>query len=191
MRKSKRWPDDELIPFWFAEMYVVTPLLLLSLAFWLVPVKSTIWYLCLALAGYRLLDLAQSLASIFVFEPQRRRDEQGGYILVRHGLRWVLLTLLNFAEIVLYFSFVYLTWGKSFSPPIATRVGAIYQSLATFIAGGGSQPIDDLGCIIVTLHLGYFVFFLVVIAPIALSVIRAKERTSEVLGHDVSPDKRI
>lgn len=191
MRKKRRWLDDELIPFWFAEAYILTSLLLLSLAFWLTPVESRMWYVCLLLAGYRLFDLAQGLASIIVFEPQRRRDEEGGYILVRHGVRWVLLTILNFAEIVLYFSFVYLIWGESFSPPITTRVGAIYQSLATFIAGGGSSPTNDLAHIVVILHLGYFVFFLVMITPIILSVIRAKERTSEVLGQDIGPDKRI
>jgi len=146
---------------------------------------------CLVLAAYRLLDLSQALAAILVFEPQRRRDEQGSYILVRHSVRWVLITLLNLAEVVLYFSFFYLSEGCSFEPPISTRIGALYQSCAIFITGGGAVPETDIARAIVILHLACLVFFLVVAVPIILSVMRAKERTGETLGDGAEPDKRV
>jgi hypothetical protein len=191
MRRTGRWPDDELIPFWFAEVYTLSGFLLLAIAFCFVSVRSSLWYICSGLAGYRLLDLGQGLASILVFESRRRQDDQGGFILVRHPVRWISLTILNLGEVVLYFSFAYLTWGAQFEPPISTRIAAIYQSLAAFVAGGGSVPTSDLARVIVIFQLCYFVFFLTIVAPVALSLIRAKERTTEALGEDVGPDERI
>ena len=191
MRRTSRWPDEELIPFWFAEAYTLSGFLLLTLAFCFVSLRSSLWYICLILAGYRLFDLGQGLALIVVFDSRRRQDDQGGFILVRDPIRWVSLTLVNLGEVVLYFSFAYLTWGAGFGPPINTRVAAIYQSLAAFVVGGGSAPTNDLARVIVIFQLCYFVFFLVVVAPVVLSVIRAKELTGEVLGKDIEPDKRI
>lgn len=191
MRRIGRWHDDELVPFWFAEAYTLLWLFLLALAFCFVSVKGVLWYICLILAAYRLFDLAQGLASILVFESRRRWDKQGGYILVREPIRWVLLTLVNFGEVVLYFSFAYLTWGTEFEYPIDTRIAGIYQSTAAFLVGSGSAPTTDLARVIVILQLCYFLFFLIVVAPVVLSVIRAKERTSEVLGNDAKPDKRV
>ncbi len=191
MKKVGKWPDEELIPFWFAEAYVVTPLLLLAAAFFFVPVGGWLWYVCLGVAGYRLFDLLQALGSYFVFDRQRRQDEQGYYILARHAIRWILLTLLNFVEIVLYFSFAYLTFSRSFNPAIDTRVGAIYQSSVTFLANPTSLPISDLARLVVILHVGYFVFFLVLVAPVIFSLIRTKEQTTEVLGKNLHPDKRL
>ena len=110
---------------------------------------------------------------------------------MRDPIRWVLLTLVNLGEIVLYFSFAYLTWGDRFDPLIDTRIAAIYQSLAAFVVGGGSVPTKDPAHVIVIFQLCYFVLFLVMVAPVVLSVIRAKELTEEILGKDVEPDKRI
>ena len=187
----RRWPDDERIPFWFAEVYVLSWLLILSLAFWFVSKSSCFWVICLILASYRMFELGQSLASIFVLELQRRRDEQGRYLLVRNSIRWILLTVLNFTEIIICFSFAYLTWGESFNPPIVTHINAVYQSIVTFVALGGYLPNSDPARIIIIVQLGYFILFLIMIAPIILSVIRAKERTNEVLGRGVRRDKRI
>lgn len=126
-----------------------------------------------------------------VFHIQRRRDDQGAYILVRNRTRWVLLTLVNLSEIVLYFSFAYLTWGTQFEPLINTRPAAIFGSLAVFVTIGGSTPASDAARSIIMLQVGYFVFFLIVVAPVVLSVIRAKERTKEILGEDIESDRTI
>ena len=195
MQGTGRWPDDEeLIPFWFAEAYVLSWFFLLTLAFCFVSVGSSLWYICLILAGYRLFDLGQGLASIMVFASRRRQDDQGGFILARDPIRWVLLTLVNLGEIALYFSFAYLTWGDRFDPLIDTQIAALYQSFAVFVAGGGSAPTSERARVIVIFQLCYFVLFLVIVAPVILSPIRAKELTGEVLGEvldkDVEPDKR-
>lgn len=182
MRKSNKWAHDEKTPFWFTEVYVLSFLLILGTLYWFVPLGSSYWFICLAIACYRLFDIAQGLASIVIFEPKLRHDEQGGYILARNPTRWLLLTLLNLGEIVLYFSFIYMTAGNLFSPIIATRISAVFQSVSVFIAGSGALPENDLSKAIVTAHLIYFVFFLILIAPMVFSLIRAKEKTTEILG---------
>lgn len=189
MPRNGRWHHRELIPFWFAELYVLVWFVGLAIAFCFVTVRSCLWCICLIVAVYRLLDLGQELASILVIRSRRRPDAQGRYILVRDPIRWIALTLINLSEIILCFSFAYLTWGNSFKPCITTRIGAIYQSSATFIfAGGGAAPTSDLARVIVMLHLCYFMLFLTMVLPIVFSVIRAKERTNEVLGEDPQGD---
>ncbi len=180
---AKRWKHDELIPFWFAEIYILGFFLPLLIIYTRTPVGGMFWFFGLVIALYRLFDIAQGLASIIVFEPKIRRDEQGGYILARDTTRWLLMTLINLCEIVLYFSFLYLNWGDMFAPEIMTRVEAIYQSASVFIAGSGEAPLTDLARIIVLANLGYFILFLVIIAPMVFSLIRAKERTYEKLGN--------
>jgi len=182
MRKRKKWAHDELTPFWFTEAYVLSFLLILGTLYWLISLKSFYWSVCVVISCYRLFDIAQGLASLIIFRRRLRRDEQGDYILARNLTRWFLLILLNLGEIILYFSFIYMAAGNSFTPNISTRIGAIFQSVSVLIAGNGALPGNDLSRSIVIAHLIYFVFFLIIIAPIVFSLIRAKERTTEIFG---------
>lgn len=191
VRMTGRWKDEEVIPYWYAEIYTVVGFVPLLLAFWLVPFGGALWNACVFIGGYRLFDVALGLAQVLVFESRRRRDDEGGYILVREPIRWVVLTIINLTEIVLYFSFAYANWGMGFEPPITTRIAAIYQSMAAFIVGGGAEATTDAARVIIILQLCYFVLFFIVVTPVVLSVVRAKERTEEVLGKDAGPDRRI
>ena len=191
MRRLGRWSDDELIPLWFAEVYVMGWLVLEVFGYIFVPLNGLIWKILLYLITYRLIDLAQGLASIFVFEPQRRRDDSGGYILVRHPIRWMLLIFLNVAEIVTGFSYYYLTYWREFSLKPATKLSAFYQSFATFVVGSGPSPRTDIGRLITIADLCYFVLILIVVAPVVLSLFRAREYTSQELGQTEEPDKRL
>jgi hypothetical protein len=190
MRKTGKWSDEELIPLWFAESYTVGWLTLLVTIFTFSCVSSGLWFVFFGLAVYRLFDLGLGLTFIVVFDLPRRRDDQGSYILVRNSLRWVILTVINISEVIICFSFAYLTWGTQYEPFIQTRVSAIYQSLTTLVSLGWSTPVTDLARTIVILELAYFILLLIVIVPVVISVIRAKERTREAFGRDVGPDGR-
>ena len=187
----RNWSHEELIPFWYAEVYTLLGLTCFAFAFVFVPVRSVLWHICWIAAVYRLLELGYGLSSIIILHRERRRDDQGYYVLARNALRWVLLTLINLAELIIYFSFFYLTWNTHFEPEIATRMAAIYQSVTTLVAVGGTIPTSDLGRGIVISQLCYFVFFLVLVAPVVLSLIRAKERTTEELGKGADSDRLL
>ncbi len=190
MRRIGKWSDEELIPFWFAETYVVSWLVLLVIGFSFTPVNSCLWLVFSVLAGYRLFDLGIGLASIPVSDFPRRRDAQGSYILVRNSIRWMILTVINLVEVVTYFSFAYLTWGTHFIPHIDSRIAAVHQSLTTFITLGWSRPSTNTAHIITIIQICYFILVLIIIVPFALSVFRTKEQTQEIFGRDVGEDGR-
>lgn len=190
MRRIGKWPDEELIPFWFAEGYTLGWLTLLAAVFAFAPLRSCFWWAFLGLAGYRLFDLGLGLSRIIVFHLPRRRDDQGSYILVRNAIRWLALTVINVSEAIICFSFAYLTWGAQYEPLIDTRIGAIYQSLTTFITLGWATPTTDAARATAIAQLCYFIFLFIVIVPVVISVVRAKERTREVFGEDVERDRR-
>lgn len=182
-RRRGRWPHHELVPFWFEEAYALAPLVALALAFALLPFPSPLWEVALWLACYRLFDLAQGLVRILFVESSDRWDPQiGHYILVRDMTRWLLLTLVNLAEIVLYFAFVYLKWGDEFAPELGGRLGAVYQSMTTFVGIGGYVAMGNHARVAVMVQVSYLVLFLVVVAPVVLSAFKAKQRTREVFG---------
>jgi hypothetical protein len=182
-RRTGRWPHHDLVPFWFTEAYALAFLVILALAFVWVPFRSPLWQVALCLACYRLFDLAQGLARILFVESTERWDPQiGHYILVRDMTRWLLITLVNLAEIVLCFAFVYLTWGDEFAPELDGKLGAAYQSMTTFLGVGGHMVMGNHARLAVMGQLGFLVLFLVVVAPVVLSAFKAKQRTDEVFG---------
>jgi hypothetical protein len=183
IRRTGRWPDDELVPFCFNELYVIAWLVALALLFAALPSTSGLWGLALWPSYYRLFDLAQALGHILFVESSNRWDGQiGYYLLVRDMRRWLLLTLVNLAEIVLCFSFPYLKWATEFEPELDGKMGALFQSATTFTGAGGYAAIGYHARLAVMLQLGYLVLFLVVVAPVVLSAFGAKQRTYEKFG---------
>jgi hypothetical protein len=183
IRRRGRWLDDEVVPLWFNESYVITWLVALALVFAALPSTSRLWGLALWPSYYRLFDLAQALARILFVESGHRWDRQiGHYILVRDMTRWLLLTLVNLAEIVLCFSFPYLKWGTEFAPELDGKMGALFHSVTTFTGAGGYAAIGYHARLAVMLQLSYLVLFLVLVAPVVLSAFGAKQRTYEEFG---------
>jgi hypothetical protein len=184
-----------LIRFSFVEKYVVLfPVILGSLWVFTSLICPKCLWIVAVIAGYRLFDLGHGLFSIVVFEMQRdRKDEAGHYILVRHSVRWFLLFLVNLADITIAFSVLYNALGMYFTPPITSILSAMYQVSSTFttVAGNQALPVTTVARILVLCQLIYMVFMFVLFLPIVVSVIRAKEVTKEVLGHNAGPDGRF
>ncbi len=134
---SRLWKHHELIPFWFAEAYVLTRLLSVSLCFLLLNGPTGVAYGGLSIICILMLcDLLAGTSKIIFIEREERTDCKGNYLLVRDVSRWVMLAFLNLAEIVLYFGVLYFRLGNGFDKPITDRLTALYQSLLTFATLG-------------------------------------------------------
>ena len=179
------WKHHELIPFWYAEAYVLIRLIIVSLGLLLLRETSGIAYsffsvICILM----LLELLAGTAKIFFIEREDRHDPQGSFIIVRDVSRWVILVLLNLVEIVLYFGVLYLKFGAGFDAQITDRLTAIYQSLLTFatLGYGEIHPMTPPAKALVMFQLIYFIIFVFLVVPAVFSVIRVKEHTNQELG---------
>ena len=190
-QRKDAWKDDELIPFWYAEVYALSFFAILTLLYFLVPIRSGCFFGAMVLAGYRLFDIGTNTLSIMLFEPKRRRDAQGGYILARDRSRWVTLTFVNLLDILVSFAFFHTYFGNQYEPILNSRVAGLYQSASAFIAGGGATPTGTASQILGLVNFLYFVLFFALAAPTVFSLVRAKERTDEQLGRAQYPDERL
>lgn len=132
----------------------------------------------LIIAIYILVDILGIAMRDLIIAPQIHRDDEGGFILIRHRRRWLLLAFSNAIQIVASFAMIFLYYGKQFEPYIKDPVTAIYQSALTFstLGYGEIKPICTEGKIIVSIELFYFLFFLVGKLPTAVSVIRIRRK---------------
>jgi len=179
------WEHHELIPFWLAEAYVVIRLLTVSLCYILLDGPTGVGFGVLSIICIlMLIDLLAGTAHIVLIEREERRDEKGDFILVRDVSRWIILVLLNVAEIVLYFGVLYFRIGDEFCKRITDRLTAIYQSLLTFatLGYGEIHPVTPLAKILVMFQLVYFIIFVVLVVPRVFSAVRVKQHTNQTLG---------
>jgi len=179
------WEHHELIPFWYAEAYVLTRLLVVSLAFFLFRDPSGIAYSILSVICILMLcDLLVGTARIFFVEREDRYDAKGHFVLVRDVSRWVILVFMNVAEIALYFGVLYLKVGVGFSDQISDRLTALYQSLLTFttLGYGEIHPVSQPAKLLVMFQMIYFVIFIFLVVPVVFSAVRVKEHTTEEFG---------
>jgi hypothetical protein len=188
--KRTVWKDDEVVPFWFAEAYVLLWFVPLGATYAFAPQSSLLFQIGMALAGFRLVDMSFAIASIILFEPKRRSDDLGGYILARDRSRWVLLTSCNLFEIMMYFAFFHVHYGSGYDPEVVSKIAALYQSAAMFVASGGATATTDATYTIGLLNLLMFLLFFLLAVPTVFSLIRARERTTEVLGKGANRDPR-
>jgi len=132
-----------------------------------------IWWV----AFYILLDALGATVRDIV-GPLSRRDADGGYVLIYDGVRWLLMAAINVIQVVLCFAVFALHYGKDFKPAILDSVTAIYFSAVTFLTLGYGDvvPRSPQTKALVVWELLTFLVFLVVKLPIAVSVIRVKER---------------
>ena len=138
---------------------------------------SLIWFV----GVYVLLDVLGATLADIVINPQNRRHETGSYILVRSGLRWLLMVPLNVAQVVLGFALLLRFYGHQFSPQVDNPIMALYQSTLTFttLGYGDIRPVGTGGRVLVCLELAFFLVFLAIKLPIAVSVFRVKETEAQ------------
>jgi len=161
-------------PLWLAEVWVI--ILLFLQAFILVYGQSSRFSMVVAIYG--LLEVLGATLRDVVVAPQIHHNSEGSYIPVRDRLRWLLFVPLHIAEVILCFAILFLYYGNAFNPQIYDPLTALYQSALTFttLGYGDFTPTDRAGQIIVSLELAFFIVFLAVKLPIAISVIRIKQQ---------------
>jgi hypothetical protein len=160
---------NRMTPLWTVELWVFFLLLAQGCALiW----GATGYWLIWVVAIYGLLDLL-GVASRDIVAALLLHS----CILVRDPLRWLLIALLNVAQVVICFAILFLYYGTQFEGSIASPVTALYQSALTFttLGYGDIQPVSSIGRIIVCLELGFFLLFLLAKIPIAMSVVRIQK----------------
>lgn len=184
------WRHHELVPFWFAEVYILGWFVLIGAGLILLPSSSSVFIILVILCIYRLLDILVGIGRIFFIEREHRKDEMGHYLLIRHVGRWAILNLINVFEIILYFSVLFLYLGSGFQEEIKDVLTAFYQSILTITTlGYGEIHADSKASkILVICQLFYFLLYLLLILPRVFASIRTKEVTKEIFGQTDKPD---
>jgi hypothetical protein len=159
---------------WFVEAWVFLLLTIIMLCLAIAsPGAVFVWWIAL----YVLVD-AVSAAIRDIVASLHRVDAHGGYIKISNGVRWLLMAAINVIQVVLCFAVFSIHYGDSFEPQIHDAVTAIYFSAVTFLTlgYGDIKPICTTTKWLVIFECLTFLLFLVVKLPVAVSVIRVKER---------------
>jgi len=145
----------------------------------LAPADGYLFGLAILIAAFGLWNALGGMLLDVVVAPSLHRDEQGGYILVRGMGRWLLLGVVNATLIVMSFAVLYRCAGQHFRPEITDSMTAVYQSALTFttLGYGDFTPTGDSWKpkAIVLGELLYFIMFLTIRLPAAVSSIRIRD----------------
>lgn len=173
------WGKDSKVPPGIAEAYVWASAFLITVALFVMPyIYFTANVIIVILASYRLFDMLVNVARMIFIESSTTHDQKGQYIIVeaRNVERWIILNIVNIYEIIMCFSVIFLFWGKDFCDDINSPLTAIYQSFLTLTTLGYGEIHADgnISKLLVILQLAYFIVFILLVAPLVFSSIRAK-----------------
>jgi Ion channel len=161
------------LPYWCMEVFVVLNLLAQGTGLVAIALDRRI---AAVIALYGLGGVAAGLLRDAVYSPLKHEDKDGGFISIRNRPRWMLLSYVAVIEVVLSFAILFLVWGAEFCPPIADPTTALYHSAATLttLGYGDILPASLAGKNLVIAELLFFLAFLGVRLPLAVSVLRVK-----------------
>lgn len=172
------WGKHRKVPLWVGEVYVWIFALLMTMGLFLMPYIGAFAKAVLFLAFYRLFDIMMHVGRMIFIESSTVQDEKGHYIIIeaRNVERWVILNIANICEIILCYSALYLFWGQDFEKDIINPITAIYQSFLTLTTLGYGEIHADgyISKLLVISQLAYFIVFILLVAPLVFSSIRAK-----------------
>ena len=97
-------------------------------------------------------------------------------VVIRGRYRWVLLTILNIAQVVLAFAVLIRYCGSHFRPVVSDFLTAVYASAVTFMTLGYGDilPCAPTGRVVILAELCFFLFMLALKLPAAVSVMRVE-----------------
>jgi membrane-anchored glycerophosphoryl diester phosphodiesterase (GDPDase) len=127
---------------------------------------------------YVLFDSVGATFRDVVVSPIQNVDQKGSFISIDSPSRWLLTSFINVLMVIVAFAILFLHYGDQFQPIIVDSTTAIYMSVITIttLGYGDIRPVCAIGKKLVCVELFYFLFFLAVKLPIAVSAIRAKTR---------------
>lgn len=176
--KAKKIDHDlTSIPLKLAESYALICLIILvsGLLFHQVDRLSSYFLLFFLIPILRLSEILINWFSMIFIEPTKDRKDKT--LKRRHGGKWLTLAGLNFLEVIFCFSLLYSLFGQGFTPAIEDPITAIYQSTLTVttLGYGDIKPAAWQQKVLVIGQLLYFVMFFVLLFPIVLTGIKARE----------------
>ncbi len=155
----------------FVDTWVLSNLILSFLALLLFTIFSCSWirWAFIIWASLRVLELVIYQFSILLVDQY----ESSKYALAGYR-RILVLSLMNYVEILFWFAFFYRNWSSLFKDDyyvLATSVGSIYYSLVTMstLGYGEVHPLSNLTRILVTLQLAISIILLVLIVSRIIS----------------------
>jgi hypothetical protein len=161
-------------PYWCMELWALSMLgleLLTLFSQWF----PSFW--AVAIAFYGLAAVTAGFLRDVLYSLNRHRDPEGGYISIRNRPRWVILAFLGVLQIPTCFAILFMEWGCEFNPAICEPLTAFYLSLVTFTTVGYGEiaPKTIIAQGLVTAELLFFLVFVGLRLPLAVSVMRVKE----------------
>jgi hypothetical protein len=168
-RKCSPWHN------WFVELWL---LFLIACLCYALQQKFCPPALAYGISVYVLFDSVGVTFRDVVVSPIQNIDDKGSFISIDSPSRWLLTSLINVFMVVAAFAILFLEYGIQFQPRIVDTMTALYFSVVTFttLGYGDIHPLCATGKGLVIVELSYFLFFLAVKLPIAVSVIRIETR---------------
>jgi hypothetical protein len=171
----------KVLPMWLVDLWVAALCAAsVFLVFWFTTFDESWRVIAKWAAVYLLLESLGVLLRDLVLSPLIYKDECGPLVGVREPRRWVMMAPIGLIPVILAFAILYLFHGCDFGPsPILEPLQAVYFSMVTFttLGYGDYHPVTDVGRILVVAELGFFILFLAIKLPIAVSVLRVKGTT--------------
>lgn len=161
------------LPYWCVELWSALNLLAQCVALFVIAAGH---WTAVGIAFYGLAGVMAALLRDAVYSPLKNSDQEGGFISIRNRPRWMVLAYLALVQVALCFAILFLAWGTDFRPPITDPVTALYQSAVTLttLGYGDILPGSPAGKKLVVAELFFFLAFLGVRLPLAVSVLRVK-----------------
>jgi hypothetical protein len=161
-----------------AELWLVDTWLLLLTVMQIValcitrPDERGLDIVCALFAVFTLIDILAASLRDFVGGPIVHE----GFIGIRHPQRWLFATFLVAVQTVLSFAILQTFYGKQFNPTIEDPFTAFYFSTSTFttLGYGDIHPLCWKSRMLVVAELFYFLLFLSLKLPVAVSLIKTK-----------------
>lgn len=159
----------ERLPGWILELVTVGKLAVMLAALFIVPASSPF---LLALGLWFLIDEVNAWLRDVIISPLAEGDDH----FTSNPPRWLLLNLVDTMIVPVAFAALFLYCGRHFTPAIDGAMTAIYQSTLTFttLGYGDIHPVDSVGRLIVTVELMFFLTFVLIRVPLAVSVLKTR-----------------
>jgi hypothetical protein len=139
------------------------------------------YFIVLVIGLYGLFDILIANSRDIFHAPLIHKSTDAPLLIEIHNpLRWLILAIVNVVQVGICFAILFLYSGSQFCPTIDDPLTALYQSALTFATLGYGEitPISGAGKWIVVSELAFFILFIGLKLPIAISLFKVKVEPS-------------